>query len=329
MTTHRLGALVAGSALAVGVSWASAAGAAVADETVTAQVTTANPRVDQPLVGTGRVANATTYPVTVMITRDDSAGTATPVGSGSVQTKDNQGNFDWGDQPPVRGSVTYHFIPQDSAAPTEVTVSVAGKASKLTLSTPHAIVTTGQAVSVTAHVAAPAGAPIAIYAHPYQQSQVKVTEGSVDGNGQLRGTYKVVRRTTFSARFAGDSTYEPATATRLVKARGVVRESLRGGYGSAHGYRLFHSGAEPLLVGRLLPAAKNACLYFRAQHYYRGGWHTSTVSGCIRTDAEGYAAGALTGDHAVGEPYRIRSEWRGNRALLARNGAWLRLKFQR
>jgi hypothetical protein len=170
---------------------------------------------------------------------------------------------------------------------------------------------------------------LTIFATPYRRSRRQVASGDVDTSGTLTATYTVIRRTTFSVHFGGDSTYAPATATRVVRVHAILREHLQGGYATSGGFRLYHPGANPAVFVQLLPRQRGMCLHFRAQHYYSHSWHNSTVSPCLRTNADGQLIGVLTGNHVVGEPYRVRAEWRGNRALLARYGAWLKLKFRR
>jgi hypothetical protein len=80
---------------------------------------------------------------------------------------------------------------------------------------------------------------------------------------------------------------------------------------------------------QLLPSLRHVCVYFRAQHYRHGHWHTSALSTCLHTNRYGEIAGRLGGRHVVGEPYRLRAEWRGNRTALAANGRWLKVKFHR
>ncbi|MBV9293319.1 MAG: hypothetical protein JO222_12780 [Frankiales bacterium] len=137
----------------------------------------------------------------------------------------------------------------------------------------------------------------------------------------------VHRRTTVIAVFGGDNMFTPATARRLVHVRAIVGESLRRSYRRQRDVRLYHRGVNPALVVKLLPAHKGSCIHFRAQRHYAGHWHTTAVSHCVRTDKQGLALGVFRGDHVVGKLYRVRAEWRGSRAVEARDGAWLRLRF--
>jgi hypothetical protein len=71
------------------------------------------------------------------------------------------------------------------------------------------------------------------------------------------------------------------------------------------------------------------CLYFRAQRFYAKAWHTVALSRCYRTDPAGEQAAALYPEHILGQPYRLRAEWHGNRVALPNVGRWVFLKFTR
>jgi hypothetical protein len=192
------------------------------------------------------------------------------------------------------------------------------------------VVDTGTTVRVSGHIQG--GQPVArlwLFATPYRKDRVVIANGPVDGDRELSADFRVVRRTQLLAQFRGDPTYEPSYGRVLVKARAIVRNRLGGGYATRHGYRLYVPSAEPPLYGHLLPERRDACLYYRAQRYYLGAWHTVETSGCVRTDADGRTVRVLQGNHVVGKPYRVRVEWHGNKAWLARSGEWLKLMFRR
>lgn len=312
---------------ALAVAGAAPVAATAATETITASVTTDNPTVDQPLTLAGTVSGAPGS-VVVTATREDSAGTA-PV-TDSAMT-DSQGNFTLTDSPgpPARGPVTYHLSADSGAATTDVQAQVAGKPTDLTVRSVPALGTVGHAVSVTAHLgSATSDRAVTIYARPYKRDRQEIDSGPVNADGNRTTTFTLARRTTFIAVFGGDTKYDPARDADVSRARAVLEENLRGGYGTSGGYRLYHQGSDPRLAVHMLPERDGRCLYFRAQHRSGGEWVKSAVSTCVRTDATGRAIGVLQGDHIVGTPYRLRAEWHGNRAIAARNGAWVKLLFR-
>jgi hypothetical protein len=157
--------------------------------------------------------------------------------------------------------------------------------------------------------------------------------GPVDAQGDRSADHQVQRRTTFIAAFAGDSTYAPARATVGVAVRAVIDERLRGGYATRHGVRLYHPGADVNIFLHMRPGAKGTCLIMRAQRHFSGAWHNVAVSNChdqpIRTNSQGEVIAQLQHPHVVGDPYRIRAEYRGSTAAGAGRGAWLHLEFRR
>jgi hypothetical protein len=307
--------------------------AAAAAESMSAHVTTDHPVVDQELDIAGQVTGAASYPVTVTTTRDDSTGTATPVGT-PVMT-DDQGNFSVRDTPPARGHVTYHLSADGGAATADVTTTVAGKRADLTLRASPSMADADSSVHVVAHLDSPTtNRNVTIYARPYQGSKQQIDSGPVDAKGDRSTNRRIERRTTFIAVFAGDDTYTPARATAVVQARAVIDEHLKGGYATSHGRRLYHENDNPVIRVNMLPERKYHCIRFRAQHRHRGHWVGSAVSDCHNGDGETDGAGRVIGtfygpDHIVGVPYRLRAEWRGTKAVRGRHGEWQRLEFRR
>jgi hypothetical protein len=320
----------AGACLAA-VTIAVPATAAVAGETVTAHVATAHPAVGQDLDIDGQVTGAASSPSTVTVTRDDSAGQGQPVGM--PVTTDPDGTFTVTDQPPVRGSVTYHLNAAGGAANTEVSTTVARNATDLTIHVSPSPVDVGSTVRVVAHVgSATTNRALTLYATPYGGSREEFDSGPVDANGDRTATRVIHRRTTLTAVFSGDDAYAPARASVVSQPRAVLTEKLRGGYATRDGYRLYHRSDTVNVFARLQPERKGACLIMRAQRHYGGAWHKAAVSDCrddpVRTNSAGEVIAQLRPPHTLREHYRLRAEWRGNKAVAGRNGAWLHLEFR-
>jgi len=325
-SVRRAGAAVVAAATLAGIGFALPALAA--DESISAQVTTTNPMVGKELTIEGDVTGAPMYPVQVVATREDSTGvTPMPVDS---QPTDMNGHFMLHDTPPARGSVTYHLSADTGAATKDVTTDVAGKPADLSINVRPSPANAESSVQVTAHLgAATTNREVTIYAKPYQRSRVQIDRGPVDADGDRTTDRTVRRRTTFSAVFAGDSAYEPATVRMRLKVRAVLDQELRGGFRTVGDTRLYHQDDNPAVAVHMLPERKGACLHFRAQHKEHGEWVRSAVSACVHTDSTGRAIGVLTGDHIVGHPYRLRAEWNGTKAVAKRTGRWLHLEFRR
>jgi len=321
----RYGALAALAVAVAGVI--TLPGVAFAAETMSAHVTTDKPTVGQELTIDGDVTGASMYPVTVVATREDSTGvTSMPVDS---QPSDMNGHFTLHDTPPARGSVTYHLSADAGAATFDLTTSVAGKPTDLSIHVRPSPASAERSVHVTAHLgSATTNRDVSLFLRPYRGSRKQFDQGAVDANGDRTADHVVHRRTTFIATFAGDSAYEPATARVGLRVRAVLDEELKGYFRSSGGARIYHRDDNPVLAVHMLPERKGNCLYFRAQHKRHGEWVRSAVSTCVHTDSTGRAIGVLQGHHIAGVAYRLRAEWHGTKAVARRSGAWMRLEFR-
>jgi hypothetical protein len=301
----------------------TAPGIAFADESVSAHLSSSNPTALQQLTIDGDVSGASTSESMITATRTDSSGTNAITG-----TTTTQGHFQLTDKPPVKGQVVYH-ITADGGPSTDVTVQVAGAGPGLTIHVSPAPADVQRTVHVVAHLgSATTNRDLTLYATPYGGSRQEFDSGPVDANGDRTADRVVHRRTTFTAVFAGDSTYAAATVRQKLHVRGVLAERLKGWFRSSGGAKIYHHTDNPVLAVHLLPEHKGTCLYFRAQHRHHGKWVRSAVSTCVKTDGTGRAIGVLKGDHIVGVPYRLRAEWHGTKAVDGRNGAWMHLEFR-
>jgi len=158
-------------------------GIALADETVTAHLSSSNPTVGQQLTIDGDVSGATTSESTITATRSDSTGTAAIAG-----TMTSQGHFQLTDKPPARGQVTYH-ITADGSASTDVTVQVAGADPELALHVSPTRADFASTVRVVAHLgSATTNRDLTLYATPYGGSRQQFDSGPVDANDHVTST---------------------------------------------------------------------------------------------------------------------------------------------
>ncbi|MFF7472545.1 hypothetical protein [Streptomyces sp. NPDC008092] len=203
-------------------------------------------------------------------------------------------------------------------------------ATDLTLATNASSYDYGATAKLTAHLGQTDGSrTLALYAQPYDGKKSLVTTGQVDANGDLTATYKVTRRTTFTAEFAGDDRQAPATAARAVTARARVTESLTGSYTTTHYggtlYRVYHHTAKAKQTATVAPAKPGQCVRFQVQRYASGAWHTESTSACRVLTSGSTAATSVTLTRSAGQRFRIRAEYvpsstdTGN---LATWGAW-------
>jgi len=135
----------------------------------------------------------------------------------------------------------------------------------------------------------------------------------VDGKGNLTATYKLAHNATFTASYAGDHRYAPATATRTVSDQVKVAQALSGYYTtttySGTTYRVYHHTAQPTATTTVSPDKSGQCVHFQVQQYYSGAWHTLSTSGCFTLGSKSTVAARLSLSHAVNQKFRVRSEY--------------------
>ncbi|MFF3963406.1 hypothetical protein ACFYZI_17775 [Streptomyces griseorubiginosus] len=228
------------------------------------------------------------------------------------------GTFRIADVPQVGGANTYAVTyPGDSthqAVDASTTVQVSRNAAVVSITTDAPSYGYGATVRITAHLGTTYnGRTLAIYAQPYGGRKTLIETGTVDSHGNLATTYKLTRKTTFTAAFAGDYRYAPATATTTASAYAKVSESLSGYYGSTHYggllYRVYHHTAKAKLNITVTPDKAGQCVKFQIQRYYSDAWHTQSTSSChaLSTTSTSYATVTLT--NAVSSKFRIRAEY--------------------
>jgi hypothetical protein len=327
-----LGVLTCGVFAATGIVAAAPSAAAAGELEVTVHLSP-SPHVDDKLVVSGVVQDAGTHePVqgaAITIMRTDPNGTqpafmpVMPTGTDGAYSATDE-------QPAVRGTVSYavHSTTGTASGDGSASTYVNRLATSLHIAASRSIVVTGRQVRLTAHLGPTwTNRAVTIYALPYDRVRKAITTGDVDPtSGDRSATYRMSRRTRFTARFAGDDKYAPAAVYVIVRARAVLNERLRGSYATSGAYHLYRAGRSPELDARLWPNQYHVCLYFRAQYYSNRAWHYASLSPCVRTAADGRAAALL--NNALQLPYRLRAEWRGNTVALANHGPWLHLRFR-
>jgi hypothetical protein len=253
---------------------------------------------------------------TVTVTRTDAAHTTTPaqwtvpVGTGGTITVK--------DTPSIGGANTYTVsYPGDAshkAATASAIVQVSRTATALSVTTNASSYAYGATATVTAHLGTTYnGRTVSIYAQPYGGGKTLVKTGTVDAGGNLSATYKLTRNTTFTASFAGDYRYAPATATHTAYDQVKIAESLGGYYTSTTysgvTYRVYHHTVRPRVTAVVTPNKSGQCEKFQAQEYSSGAWHTLTTSGCYYLDPNSTWVAQLSLTNAVNQKFRVRSEY--------------------
>ena len=258
------------------------------------------------------------YPAgeTVTVSRTDLAHTTTPViwtvpvgADGRITLKDT---------PSIGGANTYKVdYPGDAthqATTASSTVQVSRAASAVSVTSNESTYTYGATATVTAHLGTTYNSrTVSIYATPAGGKKTLVKTAAVDSKGNLKATYKLTHNTTFTASFAGDYRYAPATATRAVHDQVNIAEKLGGYYTSTkYGtvtYRVYHHTVKPQVSGTVSPDKSGQCLRFQAQEYYNKAWHTLTTSSCFTLATGSVGATGLSLTNAVNQKFRVRTEY--------------------
>ncbi|MFD4878452.1 YncE family protein [Streptomyces sp. NPDC058420] len=258
------------------------------------------------------------YPTgeTVTVSRKDAAHTTTPV-TWKVPVG-TDGRITVKDTPTTGGADSYTVsYPGDAAhqaATASATVQVSRAATAVSVTSNASTYTYGATATVTAHLGTTYnGRTVSVYATPVGGKKTLVRTAAVDSRGNLKATYKLTRNTTFTASFAGDYRYAPATATRTVHDQVNIAERLGGYYTSTkYGtvtYRVYHHTVKPQVSGTVSPARSGQCMRFQAQEYSHKDWHTLTTSGCFSMTADSAGVTHLSLTNAVGQKFRVRTEY--------------------
>ena len=258
------------------------------------------------------------YPAgeTVTVSRTDLAHTTTPVtwtvpvgADGKITVKDS---------PSIGGANAYTVsYPGDAAhqaTTASATVQVSRAATAVSVTSNESTYTYGATATVTAHLGTTYNSrTVSIWATPAGGRKTLVKTAAVDSAGNLKATYKLTHNTTFTASFAGDYRYAPATATRAVHDQVGIAEKLGGYYTSTkYGsvtYRVYHHTVKPQVSGTVSPDKSGQCMRFQAQEYYSRAWHTLTTSSCFSLAPGSVGATHLSLTNAVGQKFRVRTEY--------------------
>lgn len=253
---------------------------------------------------------------TVTVSRTDAAHTTTPVTWTAPVGTD--GTITVKDTPSVGGANTYTVsYPGDAshqAATTSAIVQVSRTATTPSITTNASSYTYGATATVTAHLGTTYNSrTVSVYAQPAGGRKTLLKTGTVDSKGNLSATYKLAANTTFTASFAGDYRYAPATAGRTAYAQAKVTQTLGGSYTTTtYGgtlYRVYHHTVKPRVTATVAPNKSGQCERFQAQEYYNRAWHTLTTSNCVSLAANSTAVTQLSLTDAINQKFRVRSEY--------------------
>jgi hypothetical protein len=249
--------------------------------------------------------------------------TRTLAGSSMVatwtRTVASNGAFSLTDTPPDLGTYTYKAAYTGTAtlqaATSSRALTVTKIPSSLRLAASRGTVNYRAQVKVTAHLGRTYnGRTVRIYARVFGTKTPRLIKtGRTRSDGDLTITYRPTRSTMFSATFAGDSKYQPASASRRVYVRSRVTQQIKGYYatetlGSTQ-YREYHGSGTLTSTVAVTPHQKGGCVAFEVQEYYQGSWQANVMSACRVLGSSSKTSVKYRLKGAVGGQFRIRGDF--------------------
>jgi hypothetical protein len=168
---------------------------------------------------------------------------------------------------------------------------------------------------------------VSVYAQSYGAPQKLLQTAAVDASGNLAWRTVVTRMTNFSVRFAGDASYGPTFAARLVKVHARTTNSLSGYYSTSYSWRLYHNEQTPTLTAKVAPSKPGACVYLRIERYVNGAWTYVRTSSCYKLSSTSTLTTQVSLTRTIGMRYRIHAQYRSDPANLAHNAPWVYIRF--
>jgi hypothetical protein len=173
---------------------------------------------------------------------------------------------------------------------------------------------------------------VTLYASPYgARTRKLVATGNVNAQGKWYPSYSITRETLFTVVFGGDSHNAGNSSHIMLQAFARVAGRVGGSFKTTKiggvPYQVFHGNGTLTLYSTVTPRKHGECLEPESQQYDSGtGWDADTKYGCDRLDAASHDAAPFTLDQAVGDRYRIRSDYiraAADRANLNQQGPWV------
>jgi WD40 repeat protein len=191
-------------------------------------------------------------------------------------------------------------------------------------------------LKVTAHLLqyqTTSNATVSIYKIPYGGSETLVGSGSVNASGDFSVTTKVAKRTSFVARWTGD-TQHPAGGTSLwvrVAVRAAVSGHFSRFYARSGRYALYHytgncthSGKGcPRYTGTVRPNHAGQRIYFTLQLHISGSWRTAlSFSDPIGDNGSTTELFLYRNSSVIGVLARVHCSFKGDADHLGNRSRW-------
>lgn len=319
--------LVTGAALIIGLVPAANALGTPATSTITLTGPSTAPRA-VPLVLTGTLISGglPLFNAQVNVFRTDMDVTQQPLTP--VHT-DSTGKFTINDTPVVGGRVIYKVKYNGDLlhgpAHKFLTVIVSRSATALSIRTDRHNYNFQGVVQVTVHLGQTfSNKQVFIFASPLGGTTHGIRADLVDADGNLTATATVKVKTFFSVKFDGDERWAPASASTHVGVHADVDTTVGRVERTNGKYRVYSAKKGGAVTVKVSPNKAGERVKFVLQVHRSTGWHTvDTLS--RQLDATSSYRVFFWGN--PGHHYRIRGQYGGDAANLARTGAWQYAEF--
>ncbi len=300
--------------------------------TLTSEPSSATPGTPVLVSGTVEDGDGPVEDAWVSITRD--AGTGA-LDVGGVRS-DAHGVFT---SPSSAGSATTTYTAtfdgdpgrQSSQASAVTTVVVERRATDLTVRTGQPVYSYGSDARVVIRVGGlPENRIISVFANrrgPGAGGARLIAKENMDVHGKLVIRHRITGRTTFTASFAGDERYLPATASATATASSKLSLALSR-YAARDGSDYRYRKADPVANVTVWPRRERGCARLVVQKRSHGEWVKWSATTCAQLDANSQASIRWQGRHHTGTHYRMRAAIEGS--VYAASGAspWRSFSFR-
>lgn len=194
----------------------------------------------------------------------------------------------------------------------KLVVAPVGPAATLTVATDHSVYDYRGTATVTIKLSSPTHSrTVSLSARAYGQASRWIKTAAVSATTRTL-TVKVsglTRNTVFTAKFAGDDVYAPATASKSVNVR-VKLVILTGSSSSIDGYHRLHPYPYPSVTFQVYPSHPNQCLRISGSLLVHGTWRYLYwgTDACVKTDSRSRVVERLVG-FKKGDRVRIRARY--------------------